>query len=58
VEVVDDDSVLLRRAYPLGRVEFIDRTHNQISLGRSLPDGAGANLAKHPYDASLGPDQG
>lgn len=47
VEVADDDSVLLSRPGPLGRVEFIDRTHNQVSLGGSLPD-AEANVEKHP----------
>jgi hypothetical protein len=48
VEVADDNSALLGRAYPLGRVEFIDRTHNQVSLSYLLSDDVGASLEKHP----------
>jgi hypothetical protein len=48
VEVADDDSALLKRSHPLGRIEFIDRTHHQVSLSRLFPCNVEASPEKHP----------
>ena len=46
--MADDDSALLKRSHPLGQIEFIDRTHHQVSLSRLFPCNVEASPEKHP----------